>query len=286
MKLMVTGASGMTGSEIVKQARLQGHACAFYSHLELDITDASAVRAAVSREKPHVVLNAAAYTAVDAAENEPETAQKVNADGAENLAAAARDNDAAIIHISTDYVFDGTARKPYAPDDPTCPINVYGHSKLDGETAVRQSCDRHVIVRTSWVYSDTGRNFVRTMLRLATERDELKVVNDQHGSPTSAPDLAGALLVAAKRVAADDAVRGTYHFCNAGITTWHDFAMAIFELRGGARPHITAIPAADFPTPAKRPAYSALDTTTFTARFGMTPRPWRIALADILGRIT
>jgi len=285
MKLMVTGATGMTGTEVVEQARMQGHACAAYSHRELDITDPAAVLAAVSREKPDVVINAAAYTAVDAAEQEPTKAQDVNATGAGYLARAARDHSAALIHISTDYVFDGTSTRPYSPDDPTCPINVYGESKLDGETLVRRGCDRHVIVRTSWVYSDTGRNFLRTMLRLASERDELRVVDDQHGSPTSASDLASALLVAAARISADASVSGTYHFCNSGITTWHGFAQEIFETRGGVKPRITAISTEDFPTPARRPAYSALDTSTFTRRFATTPRPWPDALADILGRI-
>jgi dTDP-4-dehydrorhamnose reductase len=163
---------------------------------------------------------------------------------------------------------------------------VYGESKLAGEMSVRDECARHVIIRTSWVYSHEGTNFVRAILNAGAERDELRVVDDQHGSPTSACDLAGALLCVAEGVVARPAAAGTFHFCNSGITTWYEFAKAIFEMRGGNAPRITPISTSEFPAPAQRPAWSVLDTTSFEQVFGMTPRPWRHALRDTLGKIS
>lgn len=284
MKALVAGAGGMTGAELVRQASALDWSVSAFTKDELDITDGSEVDGAVARVKPDIVFNAAAYTAVDAAESETEIAMAVNAAGAGNLARAAHVHGAAIVHISTDYVFDGESSEPYQPGDRVAPINVYGESKLAGEIAVAEACERHVIVRTSWVYSYEGKNFVRTMLRAAAEGRALRVVNDQHGCPTSSADLAGALIRVGEQIA-KATVNGTYHFCNSGQTTWFEFAKAIFESHPNP-PRITAVSSSEFPTAAKRPAWSVLDTTSFERTFGLTPRHWRDALSDTLKRIT
>jgi dTDP-4-dehydrorhamnose reductase len=284
MKVLVTGAGGMTGAEIVRQASALGWSVSAFTKNELDVTDGSEVDGAVARVKPDIVFNAAGYTAVDAAETDAEPAMAVNAAGARNVAHAAEVHGAAIVHISTDYVFDGESSEPYQPGDRVAPINVYGESKLAGEIAVTESCERHVIVRTSWVYSHEGKNFVRTMLRAAAEGRELRVVNDQHGSPTSSADLAGALIRVAGQIT-EATISGTFHFCNAGQTTWFEFAKAIFESHPNP-PRIIPVSSSEFPTAAKRPAWSVLDTTSFERTFGLTPRHWRDALSDTLKRIT
>jgi len=230
-------------------------------------------------------VNAAAYTAVDAAESDAEAAMAVNAAGTQNIARAAKTNGAQVLHISTDYVFDGEATHPYLPDDKPAPINVYGESKLAGELALKEACSEHVIVRTSWVYSHEGKNFVRTMLRAADEKTELRIVNDQLGCPTSSQDLACALLCAANLMM-KSYVSGTYHFCNAGETSWFDFATAIFDLRNSAQPKLIPISTTDFPTAAKRPRWSVLDTNSFQLAFGVEPRPWRDALRETMERIS
>lgn len=285
MRVMITGASGMTGSELARQAVANGWESSAFTHRELDIGDDAAVSEAVAAAQPDVIINAAAFTGVDAAESARAEAMRVNRDGPANLARSARKSGATMIHISTDYVFDGTSSRPCLPSDPVHPTGVYGESKLAGEIAVRDACERHAIVRTSWVYSHDGRNFVRTMLQAGAEKRELRVVNDQHGSPTAAADLASALLRAAERVHAFPALGGTYHFSNAGITTWYEFAKAIFELRGGDAPRIVPIATSDYPTVARRPAYSALDTTSFRETFDVTPRHWRDALIETLEKL-
>jgi dTDP-4-dehydrorhamnose reductase len=284
MKVLVTGAGGMTGAELVRQSREKGWTVNAYSKDDLDITEASEVDGVIARDKPDVIFNAAAYTAVDAAEGAPEIAMAVNAAGPANVARAANIHGISVVHISTDYVFDGESSTPYKPDDRVGPINVYGESKLAGEIAVRDECERHVIVRTSWVFSHQGKNFVRTMLRAADEGRELRVVNDQHGRPTSSADLASALVHVAEHVRTAP-VTGTFHYCNTGCTTWYDFAHAIFELRGKSIPAITPVPTSEFPTAAKRPRWSVLDTSSFEATFGITPRSWRDSLKDVLEKI-
>jgi dTDP-4-dehydrorhamnose reductase len=285
MKLVITGAAGMTGAEAARQATARGWECACFTRADLDVADAAAVEEIIRREKPDVIVNAAAYTAVDAAETDTERAMTINGTAPGYLAASAERHGAALIHISTDYVFDGTARRAYRPDDKVGPINVYGESKLAGEIAVRASSTRHAIVRTSWVYSHEGKNFVRTMLKAGAERDEVRVVSDQHGRPTAASDLASALLNVARVMKADESVAGTFHFANSGETTWYEFAQQIFRIRGGRAPKVTPITAEQFPTPARRPQWSVLDTTTFEETFGMTPSPWTTALAETLKRI-
>ena len=285
MKVLITGAGGMTGSELVRQAADRGWDVVALSKSDLDVTDASAVEGVIGSERPDVIINAAAYTAVDAAETSAEAAMAVNAAGPRNIARAAKTNGAQLVHISTDYVFDGEASVPYLPDDRPSPINVYGESKLAGEMAIRDACAEHVIVRTSWVYSHEGKNFVRTMLRVAREKEEIRVVNDQHGCPTSSHDLALGLLRAAELMTRPY-ISGTYHFCNAGATTWFDFANAIFELRDCPSPRVIPISTADFPTPAKRPRWSVLDTSSFQLGFGVEPRPWRDALKDTMEKLS
>ncbi|MEP6506628.1 MAG: dTDP-4-dehydrorhamnose reductase [Gemmatimonadales bacterium] len=285
MHLLVTGASGMTGSEVVRQSEARGWQCTAFSHRDLDITDANAVRSALMSAAPDVVVNAAAYTAVDQAETDEQAATLVNAKGAENLASVTGERGAAIIHISTDYVFDGAASEPYLPTDPTNPNNSYGRSKLAGEIAVRFACPRHLIVRTSWVYSHEGHNFVRTMLRQAETGNELTVVDDQHGSPTSAADLALALVLAADAIQRDDALNGTYHFTNSGVTTWYDFAKTIFEMRNLESARVRPVSTSEYRTAARRPLWSVLDCTSFAKQFAVTPRPWRAALKETLERI-
>ena len=284
MKVFVTGASGMTGAQLVSGARAKGWGVAYASHADLDITDYAAVEDAICREAPNIVFNAAAYTAVDTAEEEIETAMSVNSSGASNVARAAALSGAGIVHISTDYVFDGAADAPYRPADDPRPVNVYGESKLAGEIGVRDECARHLIVRTSWVYSHEGKNFVLTMLRAAGERRELKVVNDQTGSPTSSHDLAAALISAADKLVRDETVAGTYHFSNSGQTTWYDFAREIFRNRG-IDPHVEPIATADFKTAARRPMWSVLDCSSFEKTFGITRRPWQEALKETMEKI-
>ncbi len=283
--MLVTGAGGMAGSMIAEKAVARGWECVALTRSELDITDATQVDGAIATSRPDVVINAAAYTAVDDAESNVAEAMSVNGAGAGNVAQAAARHDAALIHISTDYVFDGSASKPYKPDDSVSPINTYGESKLAGEIAVRDEAARSAIIRTSWIYSHHGKNFLRTMLRLAGERDELKVVTDQIGSPTSASDLADALLSAADAMHANALLAGTFHFSNSGTATWYDLARAIFEIRGGIAPRIVAVQSAQYPTAARRPRWSVLDTTTFTETFGITPRPWKDALAETMRRV-
>ena len=284
MKVFVTGAGGMTGAQLVIGARAKGWGVAYASHTDLDISDYSAVEDAISRETPDIVFNAAAYTAVDKAEEAVEDAMSVNSSGAANVARAAALTGAGIIHVSTDYVFDGTAAAPYRPDDDPGPINVYGESKLAGEIGVRDECARHLIVRTSWVYSHEGKNFVLTMLRAAGEGRDLKVVNDQTGSPTSSHDLASALISAAEKLARDETVAGTYHFTNSGQTTWYDFAREIFRIRG-IDPHVEPVSTADFKTAARRPKWSVLDCTSFEKTFGVKRRGWQDALKDTMEKI-
>jgi dTDP-4-dehydrorhamnose reductase len=253
------------------------------------VTDRDAVRAAVASTEPDLVLNAAAYTQVDAAESEADLAARVNAEGPAWLAEACAADGVPLIQISTDYVFDGRSRRPYRPEDSTNPLSVYGRTKWEGEQAVRERLPQHLIVRTSWVYAPHGRNFFRTMTRLAREQATLRVVADQRGCPTLAADLARALVGAAAGAMERPDRWGTYHFCNAGETTWHGFASAIVAGLA-SQPEVVArsvlpITTSDHPRPAVRPAYSVLDTTSWTAAFGLPPRPWQEALADALCQV-
>jgi dTDP-4-dehydrorhamnose reductase len=285
MKVMVTGAGGMTGSELVSQGKARGFDVIAFDHESLDITDPGAVADAVARSEPDVVINAAAYTQVDAAESEPELAMEVNGTAAGNLARAARDYHAAMVHISTDYVFDGLKTTPYLPEDHVHPMSAYGESKAAGEIEVRGACERHAIVRTSWVYHHTGKNFLRTILNAAKAGRDLRVVDDQHGSPTAAHDLASALLTVATILVEKPEAAGTYHFSNSGTTTWFGFAKAILE-QSGIDAKVAPCTTVDYPTAARRPSWSVLDTRKFQRTFGVVPRSWRDALAETMARVS
>jgi dTDP-4-dehydrorhamnose reductase len=288
VKLLVLGAGGQVGHELCRLRWPEGYRLAAFDHAGLDIGQHERVFAAVARERPDIVINAAAHTAVDRAERDREAPWAANASGPENLAAACRDAAIPLIHMSTDYVFDGTKPGPYREDDPVSPLGVYGASKEAGERAVRAALAEHVIVRTAWVYSAHGHNFVKTMLRLAGERPALRVVADQVGSPTSAADLAAALAVIVARIASGAARWGTYHFAGAGAVSWHGFAEAVFAEAApwrGSPPPVEPIATADYPTPARRPKNSVLDCTKIGDAYGITPRPWRAALADVIREI-
>lgn len=287
MRALVLGSAGQLGTELSRVAWPAGWELVGADQPEIDITNASRVAEAVRRTSPAVVVNAAAYTAVDDAEGAPELAYAVNRDGAANVAAACAVLGAPLVHVSTDYVFDGSKAGPYVESDPVAPLGVYGASKLAGEEAVRRVAPAHVIVRTSWLYASHGHNFVRTILRLAREREELRVVNDQSGCPTSARDLAAAIVAIASRLCAPvpaappSALYGTYHYAGAGVTTWFDFACAIVAL-AGARARVVAIPTSEYPMRVRRPAQTALDCGLVARTFGVEPRPWRESLAVVI----
>jgi dTDP-4-dehydrorhamnose reductase len=252
----------------------------FLSRSQADLADPDRCAAAIAAHDADAVINAAAWTAVDKAETDEAAAIVVNGDSPAAMARACAANEVPFLSVSTDYVFDGQGVSPFTPDDPTAPLNAYGRSKLVGEDAIRQSGARHLILRTSWVVSAHGSNFVKTMLRLGAERDSLNVVADQHGAPTPAAAIADALISAA-RAMANGAQGGTHHFAGTPDTTWAEFARAIMST-AGLGCIINDIPSSAYPTPARRPQNSRLDCTAFTRDFGI-PRPdWRKGLADIL----
>ncbi|HLZ85447.1 MAG TPA: dTDP-4-dehydrorhamnose reductase [Caulobacteraceae bacterium] len=284
MKALVTGAGGQLASELVATPP-DGWTVETISEIELDIRDAGAVRAAVMRSSPDLLLNAAAYTAVDRAESEPEIAWAVNRDGAANLARAAVEAGARIAHVSTDFVFDGQASRAYRPEDAPAPLGVYGASKLAGEVAVQEAAPNALILRTAWVYSPHGGNFLKTMLRLMAERGEVRVVADQIGTPTSATTLAEALWGLCGAGA-----QGIHHHTDAGVASWYDFAQAIGEDGHAAgllerAPRVLPIRTEDYPTPARRPAFSVLDKTSTWAILGRPSPHWRCALRAVLRRL-
>lgn len=252
---------------------------------QLDLAKPESVAAALAAQPADLVVNAAAYTAVDRAESEPDLALAINRDGAAAVAAACARRRLPLIHLSTDYVFDGTKAAPYREDDSCQPQGVYGRSKLAGEQAVQAACPGAVILRTAWLHSPFGGNFVRTMLRLAGEGQALRVVADQKGSPTYAPDLAAAILAMAPPLAGGDAaLSGIFHLAGAGAASWHDFAVAIMAAAGRTVP-VTAITTADYPTPAKRPANSVLDTAKIAAAYGIRLPPWQDGLRRCVARL-
>lgn len=286
MDILVTGGGGQLGTALQRLAWPRGVRLHAPSRREMDLADPAALAATVASRPWAAVVNCAAYTAVDRCESDVVAAWTVNALAPAALAAAAARASIPILHVSTDYVFDGAKPGCYVETDPVGPLGVYGASKEGGEQAVRTANARHVILRTAWVFSATGGNFVKTMLRFGAERPALQVVDDQIGCPSSAPDIAGAIKTIVLRLAREaDAPCGTWHFVNAGDTSWHGFATEIFAqggARGGPSPKVEAISTAKYPTPARRPANSRLSTTRLGHDFGITPRPWRMALADIL----
>jgi dTDP-4-dehydrorhamnose reductase len=275
--ILLFGAGGQLGRELARASAAGGVPLVALSRVDTDITDATAVRTAFSRHKPSVVVNAAAYTKVDAAETETEAARQGNEIGPAVLAAAGAAADVPLVHVSTDYVFDGSKELAYVEHDPIAPINAYGRTKAAGERAVRENAPKHVILRTSWVYGEFGQNFLKTMLKLAATRDELRVVADQHGCPTSTADLAATILSIAPRLAANENVWGTYHYAGSGATTWHGFASRIVAAQApltGRTPRVIPITTSEFPTAARRPANSVLDCGKFARVFGFGGRPW------------
>ncbi len=282
------GAGGQVGWEVRRVAWPQGFAVVPLDRAAADITDGDALAALFARERPDLAVNLAAYTAVDRAESEPDLAWKTNCAGAALLAACCGDSDVPLIHLSTDYVFDGAKPAPYREDDPVAPLGVYGASKEAGERAVRAALARHVILRTAWVYGVHGANFVKTILKHAMHEPVLRVVADQQGAPTAAADLAAALVVIAGHIARGAARWGTFHLTGAGAVSWHGFAEAIVDRAApllGRRPRIEPIASAEYRAAARRPANSLLDCGKIAELYGVRPRPWQEGLAAVLAEL-
>lgn len=289
--ILLTGVNGQVGHELLHTLSVLGRVVALDRN-QLDLSDTGAIRRVMREIRPDLIINPAAYTAVDKAESEPELAFAINAAAPAVLAEEAAELGAMLVHYSTDYVYDGTKSSPYVETDVTNPLNVYGKSKLAGETAIRAVGLPHLILRTSWVYGARGRNFLRTILRLSSEREQLRVVSDQIGAPTWSRTIAESTVSALLNW--DENNSGTYHLCCAGYASWHGFAQAIVQeyealheargwpgLKAGAA-RIEAIATADYPTPAPRPANSMLDCTKFTGTFSEVLPDWREALAEVL----
>ena len=285
----MTGTEGQVARSIAEVARLHaGVEVALVGRPELDLTDASSILPAIAAHAPDIVVNAAAYTAVDKAEDEETAAHAVNAVGAGLVAEAAARLGAPVIHLSTDYVFSGDADRPYSEDDEPAPPNAYGRTKLEGETAVSAANPHHVILRTSWVYSPFGRNFVKTMLGLARDRDSISVVSDQWGNPTSALDIADAVLHVAANFRPSGGHAGTFHLAGGGSTNWSGFAAEIFKISaslGGPWAQVVEIGSAGYQVKAARPANSRLDTTRFADVFGWQAPPWQGSCKVVVRRL-
>lgn len=286
--ILLTGGNGQVGTGL-KQANRGRFEIIAPDRAELDLCDSASIMEYISSRDWAAILNCGAYTAVDKAESDEATAFKINATAPEIIGRAAAERVIPLLHVSTDYVFDGKKASPYVEGDPVAPLSVYGASKAAGERAVRDAGGRHLILRTAWVVSPWGNNFIKTMLRLGTERERLGVVADQLGCPTSALDIAETLLRLAERLIADgDAPTGTYHFVNSGEASWHALALRVFEraaVQGLNTPRVDPIATLDYPTPARRPANSRLSTEKLRRDFGINPRPWENAIDDILDRL-
>jgi len=298
-RILLIGANGQVGQELRKTLAPLGTLTAV-ARQQLDLTDLEAIAQTIGTLKPQLIVNAAAYTAVDKAESEPELAQRINADAPKAMATCAAECGAGLVHISTDYVFPGTAASPRCETDNTGPLSVYGKTKLAGENAIREALNEHIILRTAWVYGTQGTgNFLKTMLRLGKDREELNVVSDQVGSPTWAKDIADAIAQLGKQMTQkpannppanntpDQSLYGTYHFTNSGAASWYDFAIAIFkEAKALGIPlniqQVNPITTAEYPTPAQRPAYSVLNCQKISRRLGHTPPHWQESLHSML----
>jgi dTDP-4-dehydrorhamnose reductase len=290
MNILITGGRGQLGRQLSQEAQARGHDVKVPPHHQMDITNIRAVRYFIDRHQPVCVINAAAYTQVDKAESEESIAFAVNKTGCRNLAQVCAKNDIPLFQVSTDYVFDGQKKAPYVESDPVSPIGIYGLSKAAGETEIRSNLRKHIILRTSWLYGIYGQNFVKTMLKLSETKENIRVVSDQYGSPTSAGDLATAILSMAERCHKHSAVAwGTYHYCGQGIVSWYEFAGTIIGLArryGEAKStRVEPISTADYPTKARRPAFSALDCNLIKTNFGINPKPWRESLKFTIQRL-
>ena len=285
MKLLVFGRTGQVATEL---ARLAGPELQItcLGREDADLTDPETCAARIMASDADVVINAAAYTAVDKAEDEEALALAINATAPGAMARAAAARGVAFLQISTDYVFDGSRSRPWTPNDPVSPLGAYGRTKLAGEQAVRAAGGSYAILRTSWVFSAHGANFVKTMLRVGATRDRLTVVDDQHGGPTAAADIANALVTIAQAFHGGKGVTGTFHFAGAPATSWCGFAREIFaRVPGEHAPEIAAIPTRDYPTPAQRPAYSVLDCAKIKDAYGIAQPDWRTTLDRVLAEL-
>ena len=288
MRILITGCHGQVGSSLTEQlANHENTEVLALDREHLDITNQDAVNAAVAEFKPSIIINAAAHTAVDKAEEEVELSYAINRDGPKYLAQAAQSVSAAILHISTDYVFEGNKAGEYVEANATNPQGVYGKSKLAGEIAVAEACEKHVILRTAWVFGENGNNFVKTMLHLGESRDALNIVGDQFGGPTYAGDIASALIQIAKHITQGETVDyGVYHYSGLPHVSWFEFADAIFDIavEQGVivkKPSLTSIATDQYPTPAKRPSNSRLSTEKITLGFSVKASDWKAALNNI-----
>lgn len=278
MNILITGANGQLGSEMQVIAKeTPEHTCIFTDVAELDICNEQAVNHFFAHNNIDIVVNCAAYTAVDAAEDNQELCNKLNNVAPGHLARAAQSKGAGMIHISTDYVFNGTNHTPYTEDEPTCPASVYGSTKLAGENNVLDNCDKAVVIRTAWLYSAYGNNFVKTMLRLGRERDTLGVIFDQIGTPTYAKDLAQAIFAIINK----GIVRGIYHYSNEGVCSWYDFTKAIHRIAAITECTVKPIHTADYPTKAQRPHYSVLDKSKIKKTYDIDIPHWEESLEQM-----
>jgi dTDP-4-dehydrorhamnose reductase len=285
--ILITGANGQLGSEIKKLSPLFPSFTFFFTDIEqLDLLDKPSLREFIVQNQIHYVINCAAYTAVDKAEDEPQICRMVNRDAVQNLAEAIK-GKARIIHISTDYVFDGKGNLPLKETDPVNPQSVYGKTKMEGEQILMEILPESMIVRTSWLYSEFGNNFVKTMLRLGKEREQLNVVNDQFGTPTYAADLASTLLHITKFAEEENTFpSGIYHYSNESACSWYDFCLKIFELTGIQNCKVHPIPTSEYPTKATRPQYSVLDKTKIKQTFGLEIPSWEDSLKNMLSSLS
>jgi len=283
MKILVTGAAGQLGTELRNVLEQKMPGLTLYTDIrELDLTDADAVRRFIIDNEISHIVNCAAYTAVDKAEQEPALCAKINTDAIKNIAAVASDYGVKVIHISTDYVFDGTNHMPYRESDKVNPISTYGSTKRKGEMVLLSMSPDAVILRTAWLYSPYGKNFVKTMLKLGSERSEIGVVSDQIGTPTYAKDLANAIYTI---LTARQWVPGIYHFSDEGVCSWYDFTKSIMRIAGITNCHVNPITTADYPTAATRPPYSVLDKTRIKKTYGITIPHWEESLVECISRI-
>lgn len=283
MKILITGSGGQLGRELINQGQLKGFSVQAPSEDDMDITDLEKIDRCMAFHQPEVVINAAAYTQVDKAESEAALAFAVNTTGSANLARMCAKNKIPLVHISTDYVFDGQKGRSYLETDAISPVGIYGRSKAEGEIEIRSHLKEHIILRTSWLYGIHGHNFAKTMLKLATTKPKIRVVADQYGSPTNAADLAQTILIISDRMQFNNDVDwGTYHYCGQGVISWYNFAEKIVGLArlyaDVKTTRIEPITTADYPTRALRPIYSALDCSRIQKHFGINPKPWQKSL--------
>lgn len=285
MRLLILGGNGQLGQELAALCMARGVPAVVATKAACDIAERDQVSAAVGSSRPDIIVNAAAYTQVDGAESNADLAFRVNRDGPDILAELSASAGLPLIHISTDYVFDGAKPSPYTEQDELSPLGVYGLSKEGGEAAIRRKQPRHIILRTAWVYGRFGKNFLKTMLALANARDSWGVVDDQVGTPSATEDIAQAVLCAAERAVAVDAPWGTYHFAGAAEGSWHAFASDIIAEQAkytGRRPQIKAITTAEYPTAARRPQNSRLNSDLFASTFGYRAKPWNERIPSIV----